>query len=123
VIELVETPAGSVGFRVAGKVTRRDYEDVLIPALREAIEGGGEIRCFCQVGPGFEGYEAGAMWEDLKTGFDYGIGHHSAWKRLALVTDVEWILHAAALFGWMAPGEMKTFSLAEAEQAKAWVSG
>jgi hypothetical protein len=123
VIERVEMPAGAVGFRIAGEVTRRDYEDVLIPALREAIDGGGEIRCLCQVGPDFEGYEAGAMWEDLRTGFDYGIGHHSAWKRLALVTDVEWILHVAALFGWMAPGEMKTFGLVEAERAKAWVAG
>jgi len=61
--------------------------------------------------------------EDLKTGFDYGIGHRSAWKRMALVTDVEWIRHAAALFGWMAPGEMKTFALAEADQARTWVTG
>jgi hypothetical protein len=122
-IETVEMPAGALGFRISGEVTRSDYEQVLIPGLREAIEGGGEIRCFCQVGPGFEGYEAGAMWEDLKTGFDYGVGHHSAWQRLALVTDVEWIRHAAALFGWMVPGEMKVFALAEAEQAKGWVAG
>jgi hypothetical protein len=122
-IERVEMPAGAIGFRISGEVTRGDYEDVLIPAIREAIEGGGEIRCFCQVGPDFEGYEAAAMWEDLKTGFDYGIGHHSSWKRLALVTDVEWIRHLAALFGWMSPGEMKTFALEEAERAKSWVSG
>ena len=121
-IERVEMPAGAIGFRISGEVSRSDYEEVLIPAIREAIEGGGEIRCFCQVGPDFEGYEAAAMWEDLKTGFDYGIGHHSAWKRLALVTDVEWIRHLAALFGWMSPGEMKTFALDEAEQAKSWVS-
>jgi hypothetical protein len=122
-IDRIEMPPGVLGFRISGEVSRDDYEQVLIPALREVIEGGGEIRCFCQVGPEFEGYEAGAMWEDLKTGFDYGVGHHSSWKRLALVTDVEWIRHAAALFGWMAPGEMKTFALAEAEQARAWVAG
>ena len=32
-------PDGTIGFRVWGKVTAADYDDVLIPALREAIDG------------------------------------------------------------------------------------
>ena len=34
-----------------------------------------------------------------------------AWRRMALVTDVEWIAKSVALFGWMAPGELKLFDL------------
>jgi hypothetical protein len=116
-------PTGVVGFRFAGEVSRHDYEDVLIPALQEAFESGEPLRCFCQVGPGFKGYEAGAMWEDLKTGAKYGIGHLSDWKRMALVTDVDWIRHLSALFGWMAPGELRLFELDEIEDAKSWVAG
>lgn len=118
---LEDMPAGTIGFRFVGEIGRSDYDDVLISALDEAFEAG-EVRCLCQLGPGFEGYEAGAVWEDVKAGARFGVGHHSAWKRTALVTDVEWVGHLAALFGWLAPGEMKLFPLAELERAKAWVA-
>ena len=48
---------------------------------------------------------------------------HSAWRRFALVSDVEWVVHAFRLFAWMTPGEVKTFDLGGLEQAKAWVAG
>ena len=57
----------------------------------------------------FEGISAGAMWEDLKMGLQHG----RDWKRIALVTDVEWMRHMAAWFGWLTPGEMRQFPLAD----------
>jgi hypothetical protein len=118
---IAEMPEGTIGFRFSGEITRADYDNVLIPALVEVFASG-EVRCLCQLGPDFEGYEAGAVWEDLKTGAKFGAGHLSAWKRVALVTDVDWVRHLAALFGWMTPGEMKLFSLDGLEQAKVWVA-
>ena len=53
----------------------------------------------------FEGLEPGAWFEDIKTGLGLGIGHHSAWKRSAIVTDVEWVGKAFNLFAWMTPKE------------------
>lgn len=117
-----EMPAGTIGFRFSGEVSRGDYDDVLVPALHEAFESGEPVRCLCQLGPEFEGYEAGAVWEDMKTGAKFGVGHLSAWKRTALVTDVEWVRHLVGLFGWMTPGELGLFSLGELERAKAWVA-
>jgi hypothetical protein len=114
-------PAGTLGFLFSGKVSRADYDDVLVPALEEAFAAG-EVRCLCQLGPDFEGYEAGAAWEDLKTGARFGLGHLSDWKRTALVTDVEWVRHMTTLFGWLTPGEIKLFPLVELEQAKVWVA-
>jgi hypothetical protein len=122
-IEPIEgMPEGTVGLRFSGGISRNDYDTVLVPALEEAFERG-SVRCLCQLGPEFEGYEAGAVWEDVKTGAKFGVGRHSAWKRMALATDVEWVRHMVPLFGWMAPGELKLFPLAELEQAKAWVAG
>ncbi|HVY77123.1 MAG TPA: STAS/SEC14 domain-containing protein [Solirubrobacterales bacterium] len=119
---LEEMPQGTVGFRFSGKVSRADYDAVLVPALEAAFESG-EVRCLCQLGPGFEGYEAAAAWEDAKVGARFGIGHASAWKRTALVTDVDWVRHLSGLFGWMTPGELKLFGLDQLEEAKAWVAG
>ncbi len=115
-------PEGTFGFTLSGEVTRADYEETLIPPIREAIENEQKIRCLCLLGPEFEGYEAGAVWEDVKTGAKYGFGHISSWHRLALVTDIEWVRHATALFGWMSPGELKLFGADALDEAKEWVA-
>lgn len=120
--QIQDMPAGTIGFRFAGQISKRDYEEVLIPALEKAFAGK-EVRCLCLLGPDFEGYEAGAVWQDVKAGARLGIGRHSAWKRTALVTDVDWMRHAIALFGWMAPGELELFPVDELAKAKAWVAG
>jgi hypothetical protein len=120
--QIQDMPAGTVGFRFAGSISRRDYEDVLIPALEEAFANK-DVRCLCVLGSDYDGYEAGAVWEDMRTGVKFGVGHRSEWKRTALVTDVDWIRHATALFGWMAPGELKLFAVDQLAQAQDWVAG
>jgi hypothetical protein len=119
---IADMPDRTIGFAFSGEVTRSDYEETLIPPIREAIENEEKIRCLCVLGPEFDGYEAGAVWEDLKTGARYGFGHLSSWQRMALVTDVEWVRHATALFGWMAPGELKLFGNDQLDDAKEWVA-
>jgi hypothetical protein len=122
-IEPIENmPAGTIGFRVIGHVTGAEYRDVLVPALRGQAESG-EIRIVYAIGPEFEKFEAGALLEDTKTGVTLGFGHHSDWKRCALVTDVDWIVKAFHAFAWMAPGEVRTFGLDQLDKAKEWVAG
>jgi SpoIIAA-like len=119
---LDEMPPGTLGFRATGKVTGDEYRDVLLPAMRAAAEAG-EVRMVFVVGPGFEGFEPGTLLEDAKTGLTLGFGNLSAWKRTALVTDVEWISKAFHLFAWMAPGEVMIRGLDGLDEAKAWVAG
>jgi hypothetical protein len=52
-----------------------------------------------------------------------GIEHLRSWKRIALVTDINWMTHATELFGWMTPGETKTFTLDRKDEALQWVAG
>ena len=116
-----EMPAGTIGFRATGRLTREEYVEVLLPEMREAAEAG-EVRLLFVIGPGFERFEAGALAEDAKVGLTLGIGHLSAWKRTALVTDVEWVAHAAHMFAWMTPGELLVRDLDGLDEAKAWVA-
>jgi stage II sporulation SpoAA-like protein len=114
--ELTDLPTGVIGFETSGKLQAGDYRDVLLPALERAAKSG-EVR-FVIVIPAFEGMSGGAVWQDLKVGFE----HLRAWKRIALVTDVEWMRHMTNLFGWMTPGETKTFSVAERDEAIKWAA-
>jgi hypothetical protein len=115
--ELKDMPAGVIGFEASGKLAAEDYRDVLLPALERAAATG-EVRCVIIMRE-FQGMSAGAVWEDLKV----GVEHLRAWKRIALVTDIAWMAHMTAIFGWMTPGEVKHFPLDQREAALVWVSG
>lgn len=120
-IEKLEAmPAGTIGFRASGKLTRSDYREVLEPVLREAAESG-SIRMLFEL-TDFDGVEPAAWWEDVKTGLGLGIGHHSAWKKSAIVTDVEWVAKAFHFFAWMTPGEVRTFRSDQRDEALSWVA-
>ena len=110
-------PEGVIGFEASGKIAAEDYRDVVLPAIERAAEAG-DVR-FLIVMRSFDGMSGGALWEDLKVGFE----HLRSWKRIALVTDIAWMKHATDLFGWMTPGETRTFSLDQQAEALAWVAG
>ena len=115
-------PPGTIGFRVSGDVERKDYDEVLEPELRRAIEAGGGLRTLYVV-ENLEKMEPAALWADAKVGFELGIRHHEAWVRSAIVTDIEWMARATRMFAWMIPGEARVFPLAGLEEAKLWVAG
>jgi hypothetical protein len=115
--ELSDLPPGVVGFEAAGTLSAEDYRDVVLPALQRAYASD-EFR-FVIVIPEFHGMTGGALWQDLKV----GVEHLHAWKRIALVTDIDWVRHATALFGWITPGEVEVFPLAQRDEAIAWVAG
>jgi hypothetical protein len=118
---LDDMPAGTIGFRATGRVTRDEYRDVLLPPMREAAEAG-EVRMVFAIGPGFEEFEAGALMEDTKAGITLGVGHPRAWKRTAVVTDVDWITKTIHMFTWLVPGEILVRDLDGLEEAKAWAA-
>lgn len=121
-IERIEgMPAGTIGLRASGKLSKEEYRSVLEPALEEGIESG-ELRLVFQLRD-FDGLEAGALVEDMKTGLKSLVRDHSAWRRFALVTNVDWVAKAFRLFTWMTPGEVKIFDLDGLEEAKSWVAG
>jgi hypothetical protein len=113
---LNDMPAGVIGFEANGKLEAEDYRDVVLPALERTAEAG-DIR-FLIVIQDFDGISGGALWQDLKV----GVHHLRAWKRIALVTDIEWMTHLTAIFGWMTPGETRTFSLDQKPEALQWVA-
>src|SRR5580765_5237684 len=118
-----DMPPKTVGLRVWGEVTAADYTDVLIPAARRAVDEHGVIRLVFQAGPDFKRVPAGMVGADVTKGLTFGVEHWSKWKRMAVVTDVEWLRHAMQMMGWMTPGEARLFALDELVQAKEWVAG
>ena len=117
-IEVAEGfPDHVVAFVARGRVTKNDYERVLIPKVDEAFARHKKVRCYYELGSEFAGFEPGALWED----FELGIEHLSHWERVAVVTDSDWIRHAVGLFRFLVSGEIRVFATAQAAEGRRWI--
>ena len=115
--QLSNFPDYVLAFVCKGRVTKADYDFVLVPAVVRALEKHKRVRLYYEITAEFSGMEPGAMWEDFKV----GVGHLTRWERVAVVTDVEWIKQTMRFFRFLMPGAMKTFPSSEAAQARAWI--
>ncbi len=118
---LPDMPAGVTGIRVSGRVRGDDLRD--FKPTMEDLAKTGEIRIVEVIAPDYEGFGPGGLAEDLKLGLGALIHHHSAFKRIAVVSDKDWVAHALHAFAWMVPGELALFGLDEIEQAAQWAAG
>jgi hypothetical protein len=114
---LTDLPEGVIGFQSHGELHAADYSEILLPAIEEVLGRGDPLRVVL-VFESFDGLSGGALWQDLKM----GAHTFTDWKRVALVTDVEWMVHVTHLFGWMSPGELKHFPLDQLDAAAAWAA-
>lgn len=110
-------PDGVVACRIAGAVHTDDYERVIIPAVEAGFSHHDKLRIYCEA-EGNVTAEAGAMWDDSKL----GVSHFTRWERIALVSSMTWLPSVARTLSFLMPGEIRTYTPGEAEQARAWVS-
>ena len=121
-IELLpDMPKGVMGIRVSGRLRGDDLRDFK-PAMDELLKAD-EIRIVEVIAPDYEGFGPGGLVEDLKLGFGAVLSHHSAFKRIAVVSDKDWVAHVLHALAWMVPGDLAIFGLNELERAKEWAAG
>lgn len=121
-IELLsDMPAGVAGIRVSGRVDGDDLREFK-PVMQKLLDTD-EIRMVEVIASDYEGFGPGGLVEDLKVGFGALFQRHSAFKRVAVVSDKEWIAHTLHALAWMVPGEIALFGLDELERAKQWAAG
>jgi len=110
-------PDNVVGIRAIGDVEDDDYEDVLVPEIESRLSRHDKIRLLYVLGPEFEGYEADAAWEDAKL----GMRTFTSYERIGVVTDSDMIRRSVKAFGWLMPGDVKVFAVADLDDAGTWI--
>jgi len=113
---IANMPPGTIGLEAVGKVTDEDYRDVLVPAVNAALERG-DVRLLYVLDEDIS-YTAGAMWADTKL----WAGHLKSWRKVAIVSDADWLRHSVKAFGWLMPGEVKVFDDDDVDDAKEWLA-
>ncbi|MDW7732914.1 MAG: STAS/SEC14 domain-containing protein [Methanolobus sp.] len=58
------------------------------------------------------------MFEDMKL----GVENFNSFGKIAVVSDVDWMIDAVEIFKHIIPGTVKTYSNEELPEAKAWIS-
>ena len=115
---ITDTADNVVAASAKGTVTAEDYKTVLMPAVDAKLKTHDKIRFLAYLGPEFDGYDAGAMWQDTKLGME----HLKAWEKIAVVTDAHKIKDAVKMFRFLVPGKVKLFSNDEMAQAEEWLA-
>lgn len=116
---LPETAGDILVLQATETLTSEDYQTIFIPLLEEKTAAHGKIRCLIYLDRGFNGWEAGAMWEDAKL----GINHSSDFIRLAVVGGDDWLDWAVKISGAFITGEAKHFTESQFLQALHWIDG
>ena len=104
-------------FTASGVVTAKDYEKVLIPSIEAKLKKYEKVRVLYHISKEFNSYEFGAMLDDAKA----GVMFFNAWEKIAVVSDIEWIINGVKIFSFAVPGEVKVFSNDELEKAREWI--
>jgi hypothetical protein len=118
---LPDMPEGVTGIRVSGRLRGDDLRK--LKSDWEVLLSADEIRIVEVIASDYEGFGPGGLVEDLKFGFAALFQRHSAFKRIAVVSDKDWIAHTLHALAWMVPGELAIFGLDELERAKEWAAG
>ena len=117
---LTDLPTGTLGFRASGRISSDEYRQMIEPVYA-ALERGEQLNIYFELVGDFHGLDLGALWQDVKAAGSVGLKHRASWRRMALVTDKDWVRHGASAFGWLAPGELRLFEPSERDAALAWL--
>jgi hypothetical protein len=107
-----------VGVEAIGKVEADDYRTVPDPAVAKAVEAYQKIGFLYVLGDEYESFTPGAMWQDTRV----GLGDRQHWQRIAVVSDHQRLTETLHAFAWMFPGEIRTYTMDQLDEARDWLS-
>jgi stage II sporulation SpoAA-like protein len=111
-------PVGTLGFEAVGEVDDDDVEKVLAPALNAWVAQRGKVRLLYVLGSRMKEFEGDAVSENAK----FVARHPTAFERVAVVSDEEWLRPAIKALSLLLPGEAKAFPVRQLTAAKTWLA-
>lgn len=117
-IEVSPSSEGNVlVLKATGKLTDRDYKEVLIPRLQALIAAHGKARLLLDMGDEFHGWEPAALWDDAR----FGLAHRNDFEKMAVVGAPAWVDWGLRVGALIMSGELRSFAARERDQALEWV--
>jgi len=114
---LSESQGNVVGIKVSGKLTDKEYKEILIPKLEVVLKASGKIRFLCYMDSNFEGWEMAAAWDDLT----FWLNHRNDFSKLAVVGGTKWVEVGTKLSARIMGGQVEVFPVEELQRAWEWI--
>jgi hypothetical protein len=115
-IQLHEEDDGKIlAVHVSGKLAAADYAH-FVPEFERLVRQHGKLRVLFDM-TGFHGWEAGALWEDIK----FDVKHFADIERLAMVGETRWQQGMAAFCKPFTKAAIRYFGQADAGEARKWL--
>jgi len=106
-----------IGIKASGKVTDQDYKEVIIPKMDDLLAQHDRGNFLYYLSNEFEGFELGAMWDDLK----YATSHSDKFDKIALVGGPKWVEWTTKVCKPLVSAEIKTFEEDQLDEAWNWL--
>ena len=100
---------------VTGKLEKADFE-CFVPVFERLFRLHGKLRVLFDM-TDFHGWEAGALWEDIK----FDIDHFADIDRLAMVGDKKWQHNMATFCKPFTKATIRYFDHVETAEARRWL--
>lgn len=118
-IEFMDESSGNLlGVRVSGKLTKAEYDSILLPQLAKLFKAHGQLNILIYMDEAFEGWDLEAAWEDAS----YGLRHQADIGKLAVVGGPAWVHWGIKLSGFLMKGEIRIFPSDQLADAWRWIS-
>lgn len=109
-----------VGFRWEGEFDEKAFKQSLVQFLPE-LQSRSKMNIYFEL-VDIGNFEAKAVWEDIKFGFNNMKELKDKIEKVALVTDKDWVRNIAETSYKFIPGiKLKSFTFQESEAAKLFV--
>lgn len=114
--KISDLPPGIDGVRSSGKLTREDYDAVIVPLVDEALRDHRKLRCLVEI-PDYGGITPSAAFEDISL----GLRVLRAFDGCAIVTDLGWVGELTRFSAFLMPYPVRVFPAAERARAIEWL--
>jgi hypothetical protein len=115
-IQVDPTPVGTiVTLKFREKLDRADYE-MFVPMIESQMRSGSPIRLLVELHD-FEGWTAGALWEDTK----FAAKHFNDIERLAVVGESRWQKGITVFVKPFTSADVRYFEMQEIDKAREWI--
>jgi hypothetical protein len=119
IYQIIDLPPTMVGFKASWDVTKKDFDEVVIPCVKKHVEKMGHLNYLLVLNISIRNFTFGAWFKDMMV----ELKHLCKWKRAAIVTDSSAIKYFANIFSFFMPSEFRTYTHDQLKKAIAWVSG
>ena len=111
-------PPYVAAFNATGKITGKDYDEVINPLVSKIYKEQGKINYLLVLNTDLQNYSAEAWFKDALLGFVY----FTEWKKIGIVSSQKKIKNFTDIFGKLIPGTTKGFMMEDLDVAKEWIS-